>query len=689
MFPSWRDWVFSAKAFLASMLALYIALWFDLPRPYWAMAAVYVVANPLAGATSSKGLYRALGTLIGASAAVFFVPVFVNAPELLALVVALWTGCLLCISMLDRTPRSYVFMLAGYSLPLIALPTVGTPELIFDTALARTEEIIIGITCASVVGLLVFPSSVGTVMGGRITNWLDDAADWADEILRGEGAIPATPAKRQKMAADIAGLDLVISQLSFDPGTRDVARHARELRGRLMMLLPLFSSLADRLHALKTVSRPLSPKLGSLLHDVADWLQSNDTASQNAPQRFAAAINDLRSADRSENWDRLILASALARLQEIINLWHDCKTLRDAIARGQYTGRWRPAFRHRQVVGRQRHHDYAMMVFASGSVVIASLVASFIWIATGWQNGAGFVMMTAVACSFFAAMDRPAPMILKMFLWCGVSLIASFIYLFAILPAISGFEMLVLVFAPPFLLIGTLIPRPQFNMLAMLLTVNTASFVAMQNRFSADFTTFANEAIAAMAGIGFALVWTQIARPFGAEIAARRLVRAGWSDLAETAAGLKRSDHERLAGRMLDRMGQLVPRLASLDDRYLSQIDGFAEVRLGFNIVAIQRARRHLDGDGQARLNAVLAGIAALFRRRLALREAVEPDTELRERIDRALGSPGVHASTHARSILDALVGLRRVLFPFASPPVPIDGDTLRSPSPQMLMAAE
>ena len=44
----WRDWLFSGKAFLASMLALFVALSLDLPRPYWAMAAVYVVANPLA-----------------------------------------------------------------------------------------------------------------------------------------------------------------------------------------------------------------------------------------------------------------------------------------------------------------------------------------------------------------------------------------------------------------------------------------------------------------------------------------------------------------------------------------------------------------------------------------------------------------------------------------------------------------
>jgi len=38
--PTWRDWLFSAKAFTAAMLALYIALMLDLPRPYWAMATV-------------------------------------------------------------------------------------------------------------------------------------------------------------------------------------------------------------------------------------------------------------------------------------------------------------------------------------------------------------------------------------------------------------------------------------------------------------------------------------------------------------------------------------------------------------------------------------------------------------------------------------------------------------------------
>jgi uncharacterized membrane protein YccC len=679
--PSWRDWLFSGKAFLASMLALYIALAFDLPRPYWAMAAVYVVANPLAGATSSKGLYRALGTLIGASAAVFFVPLFINAPELLSLVVALWTGCLLYISMLDRTPRSYVFMLAGYSLPLIALPVVGTPELIFDTALARSEEIIIGIACASIVGAVVFPTSVGTALSARLGSWLDDTASWADEILRGEGAIPATPLRRQKLAADIAGLDLVISQLAYDAAARDIERHARELRGRLLMLLPLFSSLADRLHALKDADGKLPDGLAPVLLEAAAFLKHGGDTERATPDRLLACIAVLEPKDRAD-WGDMILSSALARLKEIVDLWQDCLALRDEIAKGEAPGRWRPAFRHRRVVARARHYDHGLLLFSAGSVVVGTLAASLIWIQIGWANGASFVMMTAVACSFFAALDRPAPLIRSMFVWCTVSLVISGIYLFGILPLVHDYEMLVLVFAPPFLLLGLIIPKPQFNMLAMLLAVNTASFVAMQNRYGADFVTFVNEGIAASAGVGFALVWTLMTRPFGAELAARRLAAAGWSDLAETAAGARRQDQDKLAGRMLDRLGQLVPRLAAIEDRELAKIDGFAEVRIGFNIIELQKERGRLGAEAAHAVDAVLAGVSELYRERVASRRLVEPSDALCERIDEALAVIGARG----RPARDALVGLRRVFFPEAPGP---SGDHAPRESAPLLMAAE
>jgi uncharacterized membrane protein YccC len=59
--------VFALRTFAAAMLALLIALWLDMPRPYRAMASVYITSNQFTGATRSKAVYRILGTLIGAA----------------------------------------------------------------------------------------------------------------------------------------------------------------------------------------------------------------------------------------------------------------------------------------------------------------------------------------------------------------------------------------------------------------------------------------------------------------------------------------------------------------------------------------------------------------------------------------------------------------------------------------------
>src|ERR1700749_2754797 len=102
VYPSLRDWLFSAKTFAAAMIALYIGLSLELPRPYWAMATVYIVSNPFVGATRSKALYRALGTAVGAAGAVLIVPPFVESPYLFSVIVGLWTATLLYLAISRR-----------------------------------------------------------------------------------------------------------------------------------------------------------------------------------------------------------------------------------------------------------------------------------------------------------------------------------------------------------------------------------------------------------------------------------------------------------------------------------------------------------------------------------------------------------------------------------------------------------
>lgn len=607
--PSLRDWLFSAKAFAAAMLALYIALAIDLPRPYWALTTVYVVMNPLSGATTSKAIFRTAGTLIGAIGAVVLVPALVNAPELLTFAIALWAGGFMYLSMMDRSPRGYVFMLAGYTLPLIALPVLSAPGTIFDVALARSQEILLGIICASVVSAIVLPVSIGPVLGQRFAAWLKEAGAWAQEILAGEAA----PAPRHRLAADIAALDMLVSQLSYDGEAHDTAGRARELRGRLLLLLPVLSSVADRLSALRLEAGGLPPELRDLTRDIAAWMDAE--ASPKVAEELLARLAALDPPrDEMRHWEGLIRSSLVARLTELVTLWRDSVAQQRELAEGRPGATPKASYRHRPLASGTRHYDHAMMLFSAGSTVLATFFAGLLWIHSGWTGGAFFMAITAVACCFFGAMDQPATAMRTMLVWTAVALVGAGAYIFAVMPLIQDFEMLALVLAPPLLLIGLFVPQPQYFLITMMLAANGTGSLALQSRYGADFADYVDGGLAVLGGVFFALVWTLATRPFGAGLAARRLVRAGWADLAEMASGERRHDHAALVGRTMDRLGQLVPRLASNDNRGLAGIDGLAELRVGYNLLDLQRDRRALPEAARAPIEAVFDRLSAHFR---------------------------------------------------------------------------
>jgi len=137
--------LFSAKTFAAAMLAYYVALRIGLPKPYWAILTVYIVSQTSAGASLGRGIYRLAGTILGAVANVAIVPNFANEPVLCSLILACWIALCLYFSLLDRTPRAYGFVLAGYTASLIGFPGVADPGAMFDTAAVRVQEIGLGI----------------------------------------------------------------------------------------------------------------------------------------------------------------------------------------------------------------------------------------------------------------------------------------------------------------------------------------------------------------------------------------------------------------------------------------------------------------------------------------------------------------------------------------------------------------
>ncbi|MDP2146236.1 MAG: FUSC family protein, partial [Pseudomonas sp.] len=228
--PPARDWFYGVRTFAASMIALYIAMLMQMPRPYWAMATVYIVSSPFVGPTSSKALYRAIGTFLGAMAAVFFVPLFVQTPFLLVVVIALWTGILLFLSLHLRTANSYALMLAGYTLPLIALPVVDNPLAVWDVAEARTEEIFLGIAVAAVVGAMFWPRRLAPVFDDSVRKWFADATIYSQRFLNRNVQPEEVSSLRGGMVATFNTLELMIGQLPHEGARPQTVRNTKELR---------------------------------------------------------------------------------------------------------------------------------------------------------------------------------------------------------------------------------------------------------------------------------------------------------------------------------------------------------------------------------------------------------------------------------------------------------------------------
>ncbi|WP_321797809.1 FUSC family protein [Caballeronia sp. J97] len=681
-FPSAREWLFSAKTFAAAMIALYIGLALELPRPYWAMATVYIVSNPFVGATRSKALYRTLGTMIGAAGAVLIVPPFVESPILFSVIVALWTGTLLYLSMFDRSARSYVFLLAGYTLPLIALPTVTNPASVFDLAITRTEEILLGIIVASIVGSVVFPSRLAPTLIARTDAWFRDAAFYASETLSGHIAGASISAARQRLASTVNGLELLLSQLTYDHTRPDIIRRARALQGRMQIFLPLISSMADPLIELIAKHGQHPEGLEALLKDVAAWVGSptpraeKDVENERAPDALRERIAAMRpSVEALASADGALLSNALWRLGQVIDVWQDIRALRAAIL--NETSDWRPHFRHWRLGGTARFFDRGMMLFSTSVAVSAIIVASTLWIESGWNDGASAVALAAVSCCFFAALDEPAPQLFKFFVATCMSVVLAGLYVFVVLPNVHDFAMLVVIFSVPFLIIGTLTTNPRFSLITMLVAVNTATFISIQSAYEANFFVFLNSNLAGVAGLLFAFVWTLVTRPFGAELAAARLTRSAWADIVLSASSsVVIEDQRNLYARMLDRLMQLLPRHAATDSHRHPSIESFRDFRVALNALDLRRTRRKLPAEIQTSVDTTLDALRRYFELCIARRARQPVPPELIRSIDttsaqvtsRALAqSQDVVAEKWLRDTLHALVGMRLSLHPPAT----------------------
>jgi len=654
--------VFALANTLAVLSALYIAFAFDLERPYWAVFSVFIVAAPVSGMVRSKAIYRWIGTIIGGAGALLMIPPLVHSPELLSLAMALWVGFWLAISLMDRTPRSYLAMLAGYTAAIVGLSVVDAPQAIFDTMVSRIEEISIGIACGALAHSLFFPRSVAGELDARIESTLRASARWIAASLT-ELAPPSGPSAPTRLSRVVGEIYTLNTHLAWETSdVMPIGGTLSVLQDRLASLLPALSSAERAIAALRASNALTAPMQAAIdatvdrTHGLAD---APDILEEARPARSTRPTAP-PSATPTTRWAHLHEQTALAHLHELDAALDDCLVLARAL---RDPGAPMDAALRREAESARRvplYRDVRLALVSGVAAAAAVLVACGLWIAGAWTEGGIAAQFAAIGCSFFARLDQPAPMIRSAILGVLVALPLAALYEFAVFPGIDGFPVLALVLAPVFLALSYMQAVEKLAGSALVIAVSFSGALALQETYVADFAAFVNINLAEVAGLLIAMAVILVGRTLDPISSARRIARGAWRAIGRAA---QRGARLRPA-HLLDCIGQVSMRLDASGARDVHALNPLQDLRIGANLATVMSAETNARPDVARRLRAVREAIGAQYRARSLGVRGVN-DATLASALDRGIGElEAGPPQRHASATIAALVSLRMDLLP-------------------------
>jgi len=634
--------LYSVRSFAAAMLAYYIALSIGLERPSWAIITVYIVSQTSVGASLSRSLYRLAGTVAGAGATVLIVPTLVNMPILCSVMLAGWITFCLYLSLLERTPRAYAFVLAGYTASLIGFPAVSDPGTVFNIAIVRVQEIMIGIFCAALIHRYVLPTRISGLFNSKLAQTLHAARQQVADTLTGKSHSVSEPLHFAQALQFLQGIS---HHIPYDFALSVPARQARKaLHDRLARLVIVNSELHDRFQMMTDM--PVDIQV--LLDDVQAWLTCDDAGKRKSTAeallKRSAELAQWRGV-QIQTFEDALWVNFVRYITESITLLQQCERLSDAI----YHAKSAPARTEDSAAkGYVSHRDpLSAARIALGAFVII-LSGCLVWIYSAWPEGGTAVSILGVCCTLFGSFDTPAPHIVKYIIGSVWGVLISLIYSFALLPPLSDFPVLVAVLAPIYLLAGSLQARPPTTFLAMGITLTLPVLCELGAHYSGDFADAANTAIALFIATGFAVISMSLLQTVQADAAINRLLKLCQRDIRRSVNGVFKGDEIHWTNLMIDRAALLLPRLPRSGQSSARALDHLVHfLRVGLCVMHLRRC----DTPASSEVNEVLS----------RLMRTTETDA-LRERIAAIAGLCLPATDEPSRQFVDKLVDLHCAL---------------------------
>lgn len=596
--PSRLDLIFACKTFVAGMLALFISFELDLINPMWSIGTVMIIANPYSGMVSSKCVYRLIGTVAGAVIALLLTPHFINTPWLFTVILSLWVGFALYVSLLDRTPRSYVFMLAGYSTAMIvynAITYIDTYN-IFDIAVARVLEISVGVVSSAVVSATFFPVHVGAMIKQRVNKTLNDLEATFEKLI----AVQETPENYTQVLSvitrDASDIHALAVHLAYEKGElKGMTKPLQEMLHQVSLVVANLVALSQRvkqlehLHLVNLVSH-----LDMLRQHTMTFLKQEKSLVpadlQTLPIGFEEDFAELISKATSEQ--KVVLAALKMDVRHFMANILAVKLLWQQIQQGNkeipieitaITTKY-PSL----------HRDHGIAIRGGISAVLITFIVTAAWILSGWKAGFMMAQMGAITACILTALDNPVP-VLRIFIWGSiVSAGLVFLYAFGIFPHVTHFWQLALVLFPVFLVAVTMMANQMLMPVGMVLGINTMMGLNLHNKYSMDAVSYLDSSFAMVLGVLVSLIVIDLVRAVSPDTSATRILTLHYQAMRQALNLSYGSEFKIHLRSMLDRVGVLNTKMVQNPQVKISIQNALIESSSIIDLVRLQEISQKL-----------------------------------------------------------------------------------------------
>jgi uncharacterized membrane protein YccC len=555
------SWAFAVRLWIAITIALCTSFWLQLEAPFSAVLTVLILAEPTRGQALAKAGWRLIATVIGTAASIAITGALTQSGDLILAAFAAWLGlCVYAAGLLDGY-RAYAAVLSGYTVALIAVQQIDSPQHVFESGMSRGAAIAVGVLSVTFVNSLLLAPDRYPQLKVQLAAIHRRIREYAKAVIRDE-VTDAT-----------ATASLMREIVAFHPEIASLATETSSGSLRSVAARSTMVALVAELHAVRALAAlPVTadPAFRERLTSVLD--RGDDEPSSISPVGHAI--------DSAKNLTDAMAAPLACALSELLRMDEEVRQNLVALKSGMRPPRaWRaPLYRSDRIAVESGVRASAQFAIASALFVLA-----------GWSATSVSLSVVALVIGLGATTPSPREFTTIGLIAAPIAAALAGVFEFLILDGVSDFPLLAIGLAPFVVGAGLLIsgPNPGLASLGRLSLLFSMEIFAPSNPQTYDPQAFLFSSLFVCVGIGLLLAAQFLVPPVSHDLRRRWLIASARHELGLV---LSRSDRryapEEAMFRDAVRVGQIVAAAgADLQHRIsieeaLSYFDQAAAIRL-------------------------------------------------------------------------------------------------------------